>query len=143
MSGLSLNYGPEDFIEEDLKRLKAWGSLRSDIHNQYQITCGLLVTTNQFPPPSNFCGGLITYKKHVKGEFYFFKERVAITNPFMTPAEGARLIFAIVPQLNRFIPILVYAASEEARMYSINGKKLPLKKPGLGKIVNEKLRRIA
>lgn len=138
-----LKYGPTDFIIEDLRRLKKWKSLGVDIANHQLIVSGLLVEAAVYPPPYNFSGGLITRIDHLKGTFLCFKDRVAITDPFMTPEEGARLVYAIIPQLAMFIPMLVYGAFEEGTMYCINKKKFPLTKSGLGKIINEKLKALS
>jgi len=139
----ALKYGTEDFVEEDFKRLRRWKSLRSDILGQYEIICGLLKEVGSYPPSNEFCGGLITFIKHSKGSFHCFKDRVPILDPEMTPAEGARVVFAIIPELAMFVPLLVYGAFEEGTMYRINGKKYPLARPGLGKIINEKLKRLS
>jgi len=134
-----LEYAGNILIEDDLKRLKRWSSLETDVHNCYKIIAGSLNET-RWPPSYNFCGGLITKIVHSEKTLLCFKERQAITEPQMTPEEGARIIYALVVEIKKFIPLLVFSASEEKTMYKIGKKKFLLTKSNFAKIITEKIR---
>ena len=130
-----LKYGGSIFIKNDLKRLKKWKSLKDDVYNCYKIIAGGLCEQN-WPPPYNFGGGLITETS----EFLCFKERQAITNPFLSPSEGARIIYGLTKKSKVFLPLIVFGACEEKETYKINNKKFSLTSSNFAKIINEKLK---
>lgn len=137
----ALNYAGTDFIKGDLRRLKRLSSLEEDIFNNYRIIMGKL--TDGLLPSSLFnClfGDCLTQKTVNAETIEFYKIRVGITNPKMSPSCGVRLVYGVVRSKKSFVPILVYAACEEGRYYQINNKKLPLKKSGLVQIIDEKLK---
>lgn len=133
------NYVGNDLIKKDLKRLKRLISLGDDITNSYLILMGKLtdvLSHNMFSSP---LGDFLT-EKSIKGfNFRFYKKSINISNPKLSSSSGARLIFGVQEEKRKFIPILVYSASEEKKHYFINQKKLPLTKPGLIKIIDEKI----
>lgn len=138
MQKRSLKYdGSNRFIKKDFQRLKRWKSLSKDIYSCYKITDGILKEL-PWPPPLNVLGGLITKIECSYGTLLCYKDRVAISNPSLSPSRGARLIFAIAKET--FIPLIVYGACEEGGPYKVNGKKFLLTKSNLGKIIKEKIK---
>ena len=135
MSRQSLKYAGNEFIKQDLRRLKSIKSLEVDLEAVFNLIQGLVEETT-WPPPLDFCGGLIA-EFDIDGErFTCFKDRVPTVNPRLTPSNGCRLIYALGSNSRTFIPLLVYRANEEGKMYLINGKKLSLTSGNLGKIIN-------
>jgi len=126
------------FIKNDLKRLKKLKSLPDDIQNQYRIIQGQIRETG-WPPPFNFCNGLITRQEINGSAVYFYKDRFAIMNPRLTPSEGGRIIYGLFIKEKLFIPFLVYRANEEGCAYEVNRKRFHLKKCDLAKIIKEKI----
>lgn len=131
-----------ELIKRDLKRLKRWRSLGTDIKNVIKITIGYLtdniVGTANCRPKTVF-GNHITEAVVGGQKISFYKKRVAIINPKTPPSAGARLVYGYIEGKNAFIPILIYAASEEGEYYDINNRKIPLTVSGLVEIINEKL----
>jgi len=74
------------------------------------------------------------------GTLLCFKDRVPITNPRLSPSKGARFIYAIIKEYKAFIPLLIFSADEEGKLYEINRKRIPLTKSGFGKIIREKIK---
>lgn len=139
MQGQTLRYAGNHYIAQDLRRLKSIRSLSDDLEAIFDIVCGLIAET-AWPPPYDFCGGMIT-QFEVDGEkFICFKERVPTTNPQLSPSHGCRIIYALGVSSMAFIPLLVYRANEEGRDYQINSKKFKLTSSNLGKIINERLK---
>lgn len=139
MQGQSLKYVGIEFIKQDLRRLKSISSLENDIEEVFNVVSGYVEETS-WPPPFDFCGGLIT-KLDIEGEvFLCFKERVPTASPKLTPSNGCRLVYALGVTSYTFIPLLVYRANEEGTAYSINNKRFNLTSSNLGKIINEKLK---
>ena len=66
--------------------------------------------------------------------------KVGISSPKLSPNNGARLIHGVIREQRKFVPILVYGAFEEGKYYLINNKKLILRKSGLIRIIDEKLK---
>ena len=87
-------------------------------------------------------GDFITEVKIKNTTMHFYKIKVGISSPKLSPNSGARLIHGVIREQRKFIPILVYGAYEEGRYYPINNKKFPLKKSGLVGIIDEKLKSI-
>jgi len=142
MSGEILDYVGTDFIRSDLRRLKKWSSLEQDIYNNYRILMGKLtdgLLPSVFTSP---LGDFITEVKTESTIIHFYKIKVGISSPKLSSNNGARLIHGVIREQRKFIPILVYGAFEEGRYYLINNKKLPLRKSGLIKIIDEKLKSI-
>ncbi len=142
MSGEILDYVGTAFIKNDLRRLKKWSSLEQDIYNNYKILIGKLtdgLLPSIFTSP---LGDFITEKKTESTTIYFYKIRVGISSPKLSPSNGARLIYGVIWEQRKFVPILVYGAFEEGKYYSINNKKLILRKSGLIKIIDEKLKSV-
>jgi len=140
MSDKNFEFFENGLTQKDYKRLKKWGSLEEDVFNHYKMFLGRITDTlirSVFNYP--LCEH-ITQKDFDGETAHFYKMRVAISNPKMSPSCGARLIFAILLQKRKFVPILAYGAFEEGQFYSINGKMHPLKKSGLIKIIDEKLK---
>lgn len=133
-----LKYAGNNYIKQDLRRLKSLRSLSQDIETIFTIVRGHLAEM-AWPPPFHSFGGMITQFDSDNESFLCFKERVPITNPKLTPAQGCRLIFALDIGSRVFIPLLLYRANEEGRDYQINGKKFKLTSGNLGKIINQKL----
>ena len=129
-------------IKRDLKRLKRWRSLGVDIKNVIKITIGYL-TDNVVSAAS--CTSKTVFGNHITEtvadgqKISFYKKRVPITNPKTCPSAGARLVYGYIEGKNSFIPILIYAVSEEGEYYEINNRKIPLTVSGLIEIINEKL----
>lgn len=139
MQGQELRYAGNDYIKQDLRRLKSISSLVGDIEAIFNIVSGLVAET-AWPPPYNFCGGMIT-QFEIDGElFVCFKERVPTVSPKLSPSNGCRIIYALSVKSVSFIPLLIYRANEEGTDYQINGKKFRLSSSNLGKIINEKLK---
>lgn len=142
MLGEILDYVGTGFIKNDLKRLRKWSSLEQDIYNNYKILMGKLTDGLS---PSIFISPLGNHITEVKTEnttIHFYKIKVGISSPKLSPNSGARLIHGVVREQRKFIPILVYGAFEEGRYYRINNKKLLLQRSGLIKIINEKLKSV-
>ncbi len=129
------------FIKRDLRRLKRLKSLKEDIYDCYKIVDGLS-KESLYPPPFNAFGGLITKIECSLGTLLCFKDRVPITNPFLPPSKGARLIYTIIKEYKVFIPLLVFSADEEGKLYEINRRKIRLTKSGFGKIIREKIKSV-
>jgi hypothetical protein len=129
-----------DLIQCDLKRLKKWKSLETDISSIFQIINGR-VTDLILNSYTNF-GTFLTEKELDGVKVLFYKERVAILNPRTPPSKGARLVFGVFANERVFLPIFVYAAEEEKKYYNINGKRFPLTASNLTKIIEEKLKSI-
>lgn len=133
-------YTDNKYIEKDIKRLKKWTTLEDDILNHFKMFVGKLtdsILESVYCLP--YCEH-ITTKSYQEHTIYFHKMRIALSNPKLSPANGARLVFGVIRESRKFIPILVYGACEEGIYYNINSKKLPLQKSGLIKIIDEKLR---
>ena len=132
-----LKYVYSDLIRSDLKRLNGWLSLKEDIENQCKIAVGKLSDpVFKFGTP---LGDFITEVCVDGVNIFFYKDRIKITNPLMPPSKGGRVVYAVIKNLKKIFPILVYSAKEEGTFYHINGKKIPLKKSGLIQIIDEKL----
>jgi len=142
MSDEILDYVGTAFIKNDLRRLRKWSSLEQDIYNNYKILMGKLtdgLLPSVFTSP---LGDFITEVKTEKTTIHFYKIKVGISSPKLSPNNGARLIHGVIREKKKFVPILVYGAFEEGKYYLINNKKLPLRKSGLIKIIDEKLKSI-
>ena len=87
-------------------------------------------------------GDFITEKKIQNETIHFYKIKVGISSPKTTPNNGARLIYGVIRNSKKFVPILVYGAFEKGKYYLINNKKFPLKKSGLIGVIDEKLKSI-
>lgn len=134
-----LRYAGNDLILSDLKRLKKIKSLPEDISSIHKLINGMSEESG-WPPPVDFCGGLITEFVIDDEKFMCFKDRVPTSNPKLTPSQGCRLIFALSIKSRSFIPLLVFRANEEGQDYMINGKKYKLTSSNFGKIIDEKLK---
>lgn len=111
--------------------------MREDIENQCNIGIGKLSDPLfKFNTP---LGDFITEVCADDTNILFYKHRIKITNPLVPPSKGGRVIYAVIKDLKKIFPVLVYAAAEEGTYYHINGKKIPLKKSGLIQIIDEKL----
>jgi hypothetical protein len=141
MQILELKYAGNNFIANDLKRLKNLRSLVDDLNDEFKVISGYWPDELPWPPPNTgLCDGLITQYK-IDGElFKVYKDRIPIAQPKMSPSKGCRLIFAIGCESFTFIPLLLYSSKEEKATYLINNKKFPLTSSNLGKIIGEKLR---
>lgn len=142
MSDEVLEYVGTDFIKNDLRRLKKWSSLEQDIYNNYKILMGKLtdgLLPSIFTSP---LGDFITEVKIENTTIHFYKIKVGISSPKLSPNSGARLIYGVIREQRKFIPILVYGAFEEGKSYPINNRKLILRKSGLIRIIDEKLKSI-
>lgn len=142
MSGEILDYVGTAFIKNDLRRLKKWSSLEQDIYNNYRILMGKLtdgLLPSIFTSP---LGDFITEVKTENTTIHFYKIKVAISSPKLSPNNGARLIHGVIREQRKFIPVLVYGAFEEGKYYLINNKKLLLRKSGLIRIIDEKLKSV-
>lgn len=142
MSDEILDYVGTDFIKNDLRRLKKWSSLEQDIYNNYRILMGKLtdgLLPSIFTSP---LGDFITETKIGDITIYFYKIKVAISSPKTSSNNGARLIHGVIREKRKFVPVLIYGAFEEGRYYKINNKKLPLRKSGLIRIIDEKLKSV-
>lgn len=140
MSDEILDYIGTGLIKNDLRRLKKWSSLEQDIYSNYKILMGKLtdgLLPSIFTSP---LGDFITEVKTESTTIHFYKIRVGISSPKLSPSNGARLIHGVIREQRKFIPILVYGAFEEGTCYSINNKKLLLRKSGLIRIIDEKLK---
>lgn len=133
-----LKYAGNEFIKNDFRRLKVIKSLENDLLEIFKWVQGL-VEESSWPPPYDFCGGLITELQFQDERFICFKVRVPTTRPKLSPSNGCRLIYAFATINMKFIPLLLYRASEEGKDYSIAGKKFKITSSNLGKIINEKL----
>ena len=132
-----LKYVYSDLIKPDLKRLNGWFSLKEDIENQCKIAIGKLSDPIfKFNTP---LGDFITEVCVEDTNIFFYKDRIKITNPLISPRKGGRVIYAVIKDLKKIFPVLVYSAAEEGTFYRVNGKKIPLKKAGLIQIIDEKL----
>ena len=87
-------------------------------------------------------GDFITEKKIKDTVIHFYKIRIAIVSPKTSSSNGARLIYGVIKESKKFVPILVYGAFEEGKYYLISHKKLPLRRNGLIKIIDEKLKTV-
>ena len=134
-----LKYVGNEFIENDLKRLKVISSLADDVKDAFNVICGYVEETN-WPPLVDFCGGLIT-ELPIEGEiFKCYKDRVPNKKPRFSPSKGCRLIYALGTKSKTFIPLLVFRSNEEGTMYAINNKQFKITSSNFGKIINEKLK---
>lgn len=135
-----LEYVGTHYIKNDLKRLRKWRTLRWDIYNHYKMLMGKLtddLLSSVFVSPlGDFITQIIIQRKTIQ----FYKIRIAISNPKIPAKKGARLIYGVIREDKKFVPILVYGAFEEGSFYKINKKKLLLRKSGLIKIIDEKLK---
>jgi len=142
MSEEPLEYVGTHYIKRDLRRLKKWPSLEQDIINHYKMIMGKL-TDDLLSSVFNFpFGDFVTEVKIEEEIIHFYKVYIAISSPRLSSRNGARLIYGIIRKNKKFVPILVFGAFEEGKYYPINGKKLPLQKNGLVKIIDEKLKSI-
>lgn len=139
MQGQQLKYAGNYFIKQDLRRLKSISSLEQDILEAFSVVRGLIDETS-WPPPFDFCGGLITKLSIDDEVFLCFKDRVPTVRPKLNPSSGCRLIYALGIDSQAYVPLLLYRANEEGETYSINNKKFNLTSSNLGKIINEKLK---
>lgn len=142
MPGEILDYVGTAFIKNDLRRLKKWFSLEQDIYNNYRILMGKLtdgLLPSIFTSP---LGDFITETKINDITIHFYKIKVGISSPKTSSNNGARLIHGVIREKRKFVPILVYGAFEEGKYYLINNKKLPLRKSGLIRIIDEKLKSV-
>lgn len=135
-----LEYNGNDLIKSDLRRLKHWKSLEDDIFNHYRMFLGK-ITDDLLK--SVFCLPLCDHitTKEVDGvKIYFHKMRVKISSPKTSYSDGGRLVFGIIVEEKKFLPLFCYGAFEEKKFYIINGKKIRPTSSGLIKIINEKFK---
>ncbi len=99
------NFGFE-LVADDLKRLRRHQSLREDLEKVFKIINGAWVE-------HGIC--MDETRKIYQGDgLICYKHRVPITGSQLGPANGARLIYAIVEK-KKFVPLLTFIAAEESK----------------------------
>ena len=135
------------YVARDLKRLKKIHSLEEDLKNHFTIFRGRVSEriTSEYQVP---LAQAMLHKEDL-GEgivVYFYKDRSAITNPKMSPAEGLRIIFGLYIKDRKpikYVPFIVFTAKEEGKdYYAPNGKEYPLRSSSFRQIIVAKLEHI-
>lgn len=133
------------YIKRDLKRLKRIKSLKEDVENHFKIFRGV-VNDRQRPQGWPFTCGVADYLFEIEiGDktFYFYKARQATTNPSSGTAKGVRIIFCVDGDRSKYIPFLVFEASEEDTKYHApDNRDYLLKGQNFKSIIEAKIRYI-
>ena len=127
-------------IKSDLKRLKKFKSLESDVDKALRVAKGKIIEMRHWPPPIQLDRGLITSVKTGATVIYCFKRNVPVISAGLYGNNGCRLIYGVDEKNFSLFSILVYAAKEEGESYAIDNKKFHLKLEGIKAIIKTKLR---
>lgn len=98
-----LDYG-NHLIKRDIKRLKRFKSLETDLKSYFTIHKNTLANSSKLSCEIFACS-----------EYLVCKERIGITIPNTPPSKGGRLWFVILKKTGHYIRCLLYAANEEPK----------------------------
>jgi hypothetical protein len=139
-----MEYSQGPYIKTDLKRLKKIKSLETDLENHFKIFRGKVGEriNGEYNVP---LAQAFLYETEVDSvKVYFYKDRSATTNPFMSPRSGLRIVFALFVkdrEILKYIPFIVFLAKEEGDRYNCpDNNKYPLKSSSFKKIIESKLK---
>ncbi len=99
---MELNDMGFDWIKEDLKRLKKYRSLKTDLINYFKIH-------NDSWTKYDSLSCIVAFGKN----YVICKQRIGIKNPRQSPSEGGRLWFVIDKTTGKYYRCLLYIAKEE------------------------------
>jgi len=141
-----MEYSQGPYIKSDLKRLKKIKSLEDDLENHFKIFRGKIgeLINSEYNVP---LAQAFLYETKVDSvSVYFYKDRSATINPFMSPSSGLRIVFALFVKDRKplkYVPFIVFLSKEEGDRYNCpDNKKYPLKSSSFKKIIESKLKHL-